>query len=89
MLHPKITVLTIQVTDGTMGASAQDLDQESQQRPYQLEGHMAVAASPELQLCHSLKTLCPLHSHVATSNPSAPSPCPHGNGSTLTRASQV
>ena len=36
ILHPKIAALTLQATDGTMGASAQVLDQESQQRPYQL-----------------------------------------------------
>jgi len=87
ILHLKIAVLTFQVTDGTRGASAQVLDQESQQRHRLLERDMASVASPEPQMSHSPKTLCPPHAHVATSHPSAPSPCPHSNGSTPTRAS--
>jgi len=89
MLHPKITVLTLQATDGTMGASAQVLDQKSQQRNQLLEGNMAVVASPEPQPCHSPKTLSPPHSHAATSNPSTPSPCSDSNGSMTTGTSPL
>jgi len=42
------------MTDGTMGASAQVLDQEGQQRPYQLESHMAASTKAPAQLRHGL-----------------------------------
>jgi len=89
ILHPKITAFTIQVTDGTMGASAQVLDQESQQEHQPLERIMALVASPKSQLCHCPQTLSPLHSHVATSHLSAPSPSLDSNRSALTRMSRL
>jgi len=86
-IHPEIAVFTIQATDGTMGASAQVLDQEDQREHQLLEGHMALAASPASQPCHCPQTLCPPHSHATTSHPSAPSPSPHGHRGALTGTS--
>jgi len=81
-LHPKVIVFAIQTTDGVMGASAQVMDQEGQQKHFKLEGHMATKASAPMQLCHSLQAFHTSCSHATTSSPCAPSPSANGNGST-------
>jgi len=47
-LYPKVTAFAIQTSDGTMGASAHVLDEESQQTHHRLEGYMATKAGTPL-----------------------------------------
>jgi len=83
-LHPKVMAFAIQTTDGTMGVSAQVLDQEGQQRHLQLENHMAAQESAPMQPHHSPQAFHTLHSHATASHPHASNPSAHGNSSMLT-----